>query len=261
MKSETIAPIITAGIDRAFSLDGYAALIRGFLDAGYKFIFFDGAPAQPQTIIMRHDIDFDLAQARALAQREQALGIKSTYFFLVRTELYNIFSKDGSNHIRSIIDMGHDIGVHFDTTAYADQSSDSLRAGVQQEMKMLADWFGIVVKALSFHRPNPAVLADGAGEITKPYLHAYQDIYTKHRVYFSDAQGLWRFGHPFDSDAFKSGAPLQILTHPIWWRKGEAGNSYETLTAFLDTRSEELARQTALHCKTFRRGKYADIKD
>jgi hypothetical protein len=36
-------------------------------------------------------------------------------------------------------------------------------------------------------------------------------------AYISDSTGRWRYGHPFDSEAFKTQKSIQLLTHPIWW--------------------------------------------
>ncbi len=261
MKTAQIPANQTAPDGRQFSMAGYGAFLDAFRDAGYAFVPFDDTPAQKNTVIIRHDIDFDLAHALAVAKMEHARGVAATYFIMLRSEMYNVFSTLGSQHIRDIQALGHTIGLHFDASAYPDAGADELREAVHREMQTLENWFGWPMKSMSFHRPRPQHLEDGAGALTAPYLHSYQTCFMKDRTYFSDAQGLWRFGHPFDSEAFKSGAPFQVLVHPIWWTQEPAGDPYDTLLNFLDRRSATLAHQTALHCKTFRRGVFADIKD
>jgi hypothetical protein len=41
-------------------------------------------------------------------------------------------------------------------------------------------------------------------------------------AYISDSTGIWRYGHPLESEAYKARKPIQLLTHPIWWmQQGE----------------------------------------
>lgn len=243
---------------RAFSLEGYADLVRAFLAAGYRFVGFDSEPA-PKTVIMRHDIDFDLAQAARMADIERQLGVTATYFFLLRTEMYNLFSSSGTDHVRAIIAGGHEAGLHFDARAYADISAPSMRAAVHAEMEAIARWFGVDARYLSFHRPAPALLEDTEGKLTAPYRHAYQSVYSRERMYMSDSQGGWRYGHPLDSDAFKSGAPMQILIHPVWWEGAQSPHA--TLEGFVAARGERIALETARHCKVYRTGRFSGITD
>ena len=45
-----------------------------------------------KNILLRHDIDFSLESAKLLAKKENELKIKSTYFFMLSSNLYNLFS-------------------------------------------------------------------------------------------------------------------------------------------------------------------------
>jgi len=218
---------------------------------------FENTTAARQTAIIRHDVDFDPAQAARMAALESALGIRSTYFFLLRTEMYNVLSEAGTAALRSILAYGHEIGLHFDARAYDSLSASALREAVHSEMNILRNWFGLELRYLSFHRPAPALLSDSNGAITAPYIHAYQTCYSKDRAYFSDSQGSWRYGHPLEADAFKEGRALQILIHPIWW-DGNA-NPFETLERFVESHADKIGLETAKNCVAYRRGKYANV--
>ena len=65
---------------------------------------------------MRHDIDFSLKKALEFAEVEQEQKIRSTYFVLLTTDMYNAMSKEAGQKIRAIMKMGHEIGLHFDET-------------------------------------------------------------------------------------------------------------------------------------------------
>src|SRR5579884_2125901 len=108
----------------AFTYAGYRELLRDYAAAGYRFGAFAEAPARfeadaPPVVLMRHDIDFDLSAARRMAELEAEEGVRATYFFLLRTEHYNLLSRDGSSEVLRILELGHHLGLHFDCAACA----------------------------------------------------------------------------------------------------------------------------------------------
>ena len=84
-------------------LGNYRDLLQRFKDSAYTFNFFGEQSASHGEIILRHDIDFDTHMALRMAQIETDLGIKSTYFFLLRSNLYNIFSRALFNNVSIIV--------------------------------------------------------------------------------------------------------------------------------------------------------------
>lgn len=80
---------------------------------------------------LRHDVDYHLANALAMAQIEHSLGIASTYYMLPPdgvTCMRNYFGEiaDGHLHISRLFldtakhmqDMGHEIGIHNDFISF-----------------------------------------------------------------------------------------------------------------------------------------------
>ena len=59
-------------------------------------------------IIIRHDIDFEPAYSLKLAKIEKELGIASTYYFRVTEDVFQ------PDIIKSIADLGHEIGYHYE---------------------------------------------------------------------------------------------------------------------------------------------------
>ena len=66
-------------------------------------------------LILRHDVDFSLDYALKLAKKEAKNEIKSTYFILLHGEYYNPFDKKNTKIIKEISNLGHEIGLHYDT--------------------------------------------------------------------------------------------------------------------------------------------------
>ncbi|MFC1978764.1 hypothetical protein ACFLVP_02135 [Chloroflexota bacterium] len=163
---------------------------------------------------MRHDIDMDLEAAVSIARLEQRLGIKSTYFFMVRCPLYNVFSGIGSEQVGQILSFGHHLGLHFDCALYNDVSTDNIEEYISKECQLLETFFEYQVEAISFHRPGQMELN---GITLEKWPNSYEEVFTKDFEYFSDSRGSWGRGNPVDSEAFSKLKNLHILTHPIWW--------------------------------------------
>jgi len=105
-----------------FTHSSYAEMLRRLKGEGYEFALFPEAEAAlaagRQFALLRHDIDFDLGKAAEMARIEQMEGVRATYFFLLRTEHYNLLSADGATLVREILEYGHHLGLHFDCAAF-----------------------------------------------------------------------------------------------------------------------------------------------
>lgn len=240
-----------------FTMDRYRRLLETLQGRGYAFESFSGGKRLlnngRQFVLMRHDVDFDLDSALRMAQAEAEAGVKSTYFFLVRTDHYNVFSKRASRIVRQILELGHFLGLHFDCAAYEGIDEPSRWAdAVRKEAQLVQEWFGTPVSAVSFHRPGPLAL-QGDPALTDPFLHTYMNLFQKEMCYRSDSGGEWKWGQPADSPAFKDGGPLHLLVHPDWWQTTPR-SSFNTLLAYRDRRFEDFDRSLAENCKVFRVG-------
>lgn len=236
--------------------DNYKKLVSGFKNSGYSFISFrdslDAKSLENKYILMRHDIDMDLSRALALARIENELGISATYFFMIRTDHYSVFSESGSAMVREILDLGHHLGLHFDRASYPElHTVEELSLACSQEAKMLSEWFDSPVDIVSYHRPDETILS-GDPKLSEPLPHTYQKEFKEDITYISDSQGLWK-QHPFDSAAFKEGKPLHILIHPVWWNRVPT-SPFEALQKLVDDKKTGLEKSIAANCKSFQYG-------
>ena len=238
-----------------FTLATYADMVENLLERGYRFSSFPEAESQldvdQRFVLMRHDIDMSLEAALRMARQESDLGVQSTYFFLVRTDNYNVFSKDGSDTVRQILDLGHHLGLHFDCASYpASFATKDLARSCAQEVGMLEHWFSKPVSIVSYHRPDARVLT-GDPAISAPLHHTYMGLFRDRIRYISDSGGRWVDGSPTTSFEFNRGLPLHILIHPVWWTE-QPTPAYETLLQLVDQKTEHLERSIAQNCKVFR---------
>lgn len=75
-----------------FSYDFYRDLLELLSQNKYKVVNYDIWKDYEKCVILRHDIDNDIAKAAKLAEIEYECGVQSTYFVLVTSNFYNVFS-------------------------------------------------------------------------------------------------------------------------------------------------------------------------
>lgn len=238
-----------------FTHDGYRFLLSELQKAGYTAADFAQGVSLLNSnrpfVLLRHDIDFDLAPALELARIEAEEGLFATYFVLVRTEHYNLFTPENSRIVEEILALGHRLGLHFDGALYPECEAEALATCCSREAELLERWFGVDVSVVSMHRPAPSFVG-GSPALTAPRLHTYLPLFTEEIFYLADSRGLWRYGEPLDSPAFLARRPLHLLTHPIWWRPAQR-SPLDTLYDFLDRRGEQLAASVAANSTVYRK--------
>lgn len=219
----------------------YKILLNSFLKQGFHFKKFEDFNVDEKCqVILRHDIDFSIDMAVKMATLENELGVFSTFYFLIASDSYNLLSKKNFDLVKSIADMGHSIGLHFDPTIY-----DNEEIGFSTELELFERYFGKTF-SMSFHRPSPLVL-QGVNWLPERILGAYQDKFFKEIAYVSDSQGAFRFGHPLQHDAFKLCDNMQLLIHPIWWITGQQ-QTIKKIQEFLTLNTEMISQHIARNC-------------
>lgn len=199
-----------AGYERALA----SARGRGFTVAPLS----DRRTAGPEgpaerMLYLRHDVDADLDASVAMARLEQVIGVRSTYLFMVRSPVYNLFSRYARTAVDSVLQAGHTVGIHFD--AHGMTSEPDMRRGLQREAQILADEFSTDVDCVSFHQPSSAVLTGNYA--FEGLVNAYSANDFHNTLYVSDtnrSEGFWDLWEAALSQAESS---IQLLIHPMWW--------------------------------------------
>ena len=73
-----------------------------------------------------------------MAHLERKNNVRSTYFFLLTSGVYNILDKDIINKIIFIKRLGHEIGLHFDPSVY---NKRKILNGLKMELKIFEKLF------------------------------------------------------------------------------------------------------------------------
>ena len=178
-------------------------------------------------MLLRHDVDLSPEAAYQMSVLEKSLGVRATYFIMLRSPAYNLFSRSNSDFIQGIIQNGHEIGLHYDQGLdHKRRFSNSItNKNILKEARILEKMFELDVTSMSFHQPSEAVLA---GEIdTTPLLNSYGDELNKNFTYISDSNMTldWSALDDLMKPKLSNGLVykedsklnLQLLVHPVWW--------------------------------------------
>jgi hypothetical protein len=220
----------------------------------FTFISYSEIKSNQRFLLWRHDIDCSPHRALHLAKIEYKRNIKSTYFIWLHSPMYNFFEKEVVNILNSIIDYGHDIGLHFDLGFYGFLTEEKIEKMIEWECQILENFLKQPISVFSHHNPNPDVLNYSdltIHELAQRFPHYFKDIiaerintygtYFRDNVcYCSDSNGYWRFQNLKDlllSTPDKI-PRLQVLTHPEWWTE-DALSPRERILRCINGRAEK----------------------
>ena len=243
-----------------FSRAGYRRLIEGFLGAGYRPVTFDRVQRERREVVVRHDVDVSLHAAVNIGEIERELGVQATYFVMISNSFYNIHSYEGRRSLARLRDLGHHIGLHFDTTHYADRDRGlDLTAAINHEFRVLAAVIGDPIDIISFHNPVPELVNRERFAGCPP--HTYEPRFFRDLTYVADSGGEWRYGGPFERAAFLEGTAVHLLTHPIWWSHDEpAANAVSTLKRYTANHMAQLHESLIRSFRAYRETDDGDKK-
>jgi hypothetical protein len=237
-----------------FTYSYYAELVSRLCET-YRFAAFPEGKVKYKTgsplLIMRHDIDMDMEAALRLSVLENELGIHSTYFFLVRCPLYNVFDGTTAEQIKQILNTGHHFGLHFDCSLYPDIDASNLSDYVLRECDLLERFFRYSIDAVSFHRPGRLELS---GTELERLPNSYERVFLEQFEYFSDSRGNWARGNPLYSAAFKEKKNLHIAIHPIWWTETPM-TPYESLVGLVQRIAHRSEQYLSRNCQVWNRAR------
>lgn len=216
-----------------FTYNAYQNLIGLLREKGYTFCNYHNYTQTGRSVIVRHDIDMDIGKAVKMGELESQMGISSTYFVLVTSNFYNIFSKRNQDMLRSLVGMGHEVGLHFDEAKYDAAKDDPVQA-METEAELLEHCLGCEVTSVSMHRPSAATLEADYRVRNGRIVNSYGREFFHNHKYVSDSRRNWR------EDVIgivESGAydRLHVLTHPFWYDEEEK-SAKEELKWFCESR-------------------------
>lgn len=198
-----------------FTLSNYSRLLE-LIKLNYSFTDFKNFK-DSKIVILRHDIEFSIPIAKRMAEIEQKLGICSTYFLQLHSEYYNPLDKDSYNSIRSILEMGHQLGLHFDFHFWNIEEEVQLEEHLIIDKEMLEKYFNVKLRVFSFHNTNKFILTIEKKEYAG-MINVYSSYFKEKFGYCTDSTGFWRYERLENRLKEAKDNKLQILIHDGMWQ-------------------------------------------
>ncbi|MCT4633634.1 MAG: hypothetical protein N4A76_12990 [Firmicutes bacterium] len=201
-----------------FTFESYKNLVKLLKEKGYEIVSYNNIDSVDKGVVMRHDVDFDLEKALEMAKIENEIGISSTYFVLLTSNFYNVFSKKSKDSILKLQSLGHEIGLHYDEEAYVCDSIEDIKEKIKYEIDILSNILGNPVESISMHRPSKMILERNIE--FENVVNSYSKKYFEAIKYVSDSRMKWREDviRLIEKDQYDK---FQILTHPFWYSKND----------------------------------------
>lgn len=179
-----------------------------------------GTEADGPHVLWRHDVDFSVHRALALAQIEAEVDVRATYFLLLHSPFYNLLEDAVRDRAIAILELGHALGLHFDAGFYGGiDTSEELERRLGDERELLAATLGQQAGAFAFHMPEVTGTAEADADEIADMVNAGGRTLRERYSYVSDSNGYWR--HRRLPEVIEAGEEerLHVLTHPGWWQR------------------------------------------
>ena len=134
-----------------YSLTKLEQIYVELLEKGAQIHMLKDIPQLKKGVVLRHDMDSEMDSALVVAQMEYNLGIKASYYFLMTSRSYNLYSEHCRKIVHEVMNLGHEAGLHFDASIYPE---NKIQEAFQEEKRILEFLMGQKVCSMSLHNPT-----------------------------------------------------------------------------------------------------------
>lgn len=233
-----------------FTLANYKRLLLLAKDKGFNFILHkDAFVAERKDVIWRHDVEFEPDIALKMAEIEYELEVQATYFFQIHSPFYNVVEPHYREVFHQIKDLGHCVGLHFDSAYWGITDESQLNDYIILDKEYLEKNMGVEIDTFSFHNTTPftqSCLEYRYGGL----INVYASFFKEHYNYCGDSLGYWRFDRLENVLNDNTVRHLQVLTHDANWSE-EVLSPRKRFMKVMHDRAERLivAQVNGLHSK------------
>lgn len=205
-----------------FTFENYRRLIQIAKNNGFQFILHkDKFNLDRKDIIWRHDVEFSPEKALKMARIEYEEGVCATYFWQLHSNYYNTASTFFLDILKQISDLGHHIGLHFDSHFWNINTEEELNSYIRLDAEYLESIMRRVglenlIDTFSFHNTNEFIL-NCRKSMYGNLINVYSSYFKEHYDYCGDSTGIWRFDRLEDRINDPEIRHLQVLTHDGVW--------------------------------------------
>jgi hypothetical protein len=198
-----------------FSLARYRETLQQAKRLGYAFPTVSelkhGSKRSGRFLLIRHDVDSSPRHARAMAELEHELGIRSSYYILLHSPFYNPADPHHWDELRKIVELGFEVGLHYEADFFEQRNLDPLE-GVLDDVAALEKILRINIRSVSQHRPASGTFLK---QLNEYYVDAYNEELVNNICYISDSGFRWR-GKSL-AELLGKEERIHALIHPLTW--------------------------------------------
>ena len=228
-----------------FTMTHYREIVTKARDLGYAIVpVSEGAKllgTRRRFLMMRHDVDFIVTDAPAIAKADADVGGRSSFMIGLHSDFYSPLQEPANSILREIAALGHEIGLHYDLAAYEQTHFADLRSAVRADLDILERWMGLEITTMSQHRPASNPLFEGVDGV----IDAYEKRFILGMYYTSDSSKIFRQGCL--CEALGQHEQIHALLHPTNWGGGtiSAEEDYKRLEQSINERTRAAVRLQA----------------
>ena len=207
------------------------------------------ALAEKCSLFIRHDVDFSPKKAVQMAEIELNSGIQSTYYILLSSPYYNFLDKNTMEMFRTIREMGHQIGLHYDLSIKLGATDKQLIDEIIIQIGLLEYHIG-PLDGMSVTSHKPFTGKDISNRMCNmlKQIDVYSHTHDKRYKYIADSGHNWRYD---PIRAVLGNKLIHINTHPEWYNDEER-NMEECLHGLnLPVQSDKLIEKEIKHIKEY----------
>lgn len=202
-----------------FTLDNYERLLM-LAKENYEFNFFSFNEVEflRKAILLRHDIEFSVPIALRMAEIENDLSIRATYFIQLHGDFYNVLEKRTFEQLKRIEALGHQLALHFDAHFWDIKKEDQLNQFLEIDKTTFERYFDTIPTVFSFHNNNAFTLSCEK-ETYAGMINVYAKKYQRDFGYCADSTGYWRYEVLEERLKGANDNVLQLLIHDGMWQE------------------------------------------
>jgi hypothetical protein len=205
----------------SFALDDYRTVLRRFRELGYtasEVTKLSRCKPTSCSLFLRHDIDVAPALCLPMAELEHQEGVRSTYYVLF-SALYNPFEAESKAALIRLVELGHELGVHYDLSMYPAHDRMASLEWLRHEAGLLQRITGKLAVTHCMH--NPSLTGGEDPLLSAPgFVHPHAAEYKETVSYISDSCRAFRDATLADFLSGRRAGNLLFNTHAELWLDG-----------------------------------------
>lgn len=195
--------------------------MRVLKECDYRFVgFHDAGPFDDseKRIYLRHDIDYSLEWALAFARINAECEVSGTFFFLLRSPIYNLHAYPAMATVKAICALGQRIALHHTIEGGSSTTDEELAARVIADHQAAAAQLPELSPIFSWHNPSlvPGIMQRSLDLMIPGMTNAYSRHFVEGAKYYSDSN-LRHTVEALETIIRGSDRALQFLFHPFQW--------------------------------------------